>query len=115
MAKTGVFDGDPTATMASRAAAAAELKKELRMLVRAIVEERDQNDDELGVDEAIDRAVKALRDLKSLKMSQKRGAGVSVGGCPGEFICPLSKYLMRDPVVVSTGQVCCDSSFEIYC
>lgn len=100
MAKTGVVDGDPTATMASRAA---ELKKELNKLVNSIVEREDQNDDESSVDEAIDRATLALGALKNLKLSQKR-RHVSLGGCPQEFLCPLSKDLMRDPVIISTGQ-----------
>lgn len=96
MAKTGVFDGDPTAV-------AAELKRELKRLVNAIGE--DEDDDVLTV-ENIDRAIDAMCALKELK-KWKRGGGVGLKAalaCPEEFRCPISKELMRDPVFVATGQ-----------
>ncbi|KAH7837404.1 hypothetical protein Vadar_013486 [Vaccinium darrowii] len=101
MAKTGVLDGDPTTTLTK----ASELKKELQRLVRAIV---DSNDDSNA--ETIDRATQTLRALKEVKSRTTR---VSVkkpnneGGlncCPEEFRCPISNELMRDPVIVATGQ-----------
>lgn len=100
MAKTGVFDGDPT--MITKAS---ELKKELQRLVRAIVD----NDDSKA--ETIDRATQTLRALKEVKsktrVSLKKPSydGGLLSCCPEEFRCPISSELMRDPVIVSTGQV----------
>lgn len=96
MAKTGVFDSDPTAV-----AKAAELKKELQRLVKAIV------DDEDFTTQTIDQARDTLSALKELKL-KKRSLSLKlkdVLSCPEEFRCPLSKELMRDPVIVSTGEV----------
>nr|XP_008346216.2 U-box domain-containing protein 9-like isoform X1 [Malus domestica] len=95
MAKTGVFDSDPTAV-----AKAAELKKELQRLVKAIV------DDEDFTTQTIDQARDTLSALKELKL-KKRSLSLKlkdVLSCPEEFRCPLSKELMRDPVIVSTGE-----------
>ncbi|GMN50227.1 hypothetical protein TIFTF001_019384 [Ficus carica] len=95
MAKTGVFDSDPTVT-----AKAAELKRELQRLVRAIVDDEDYSA------ETVDQAKDALFALKELKL-RKRSVSLKLHdslSCPHEFRCPLSKELMRDPVVVSTGQ-----------
>ena len=94
MAKTGVFEGD--------AAKATELKKELQRLVRAIVE--DEHCD-FSV-EAVDRATQTLFALKELK--EKRPVSLKLtesSSCPEEFRCPISNVLMRDPVIVATGQV----------
>ena len=96
MAKTAVSEADPAA-----AARAAELKKELQRLVRAIV------DDEGFSAETVDQAKEALVALRELKL-RKRSLSLKLHdalSCPQEFRCPLSKDLMRDPVVVSTGQV----------
>lgn len=96
MAKTGVFDSDPTVT-----AKAAELKRELQRLVRAIVDDEDYSA------ETVDQAKDALFALKELKL-RRRSVSLKLHdslSCPHEFRCPLSKELMRDPVVVSTGQV----------
>ncbi|KAA8543555.1 hypothetical protein F0562_021699 [Nyssa sinensis] len=94
MAKTGVFESDPTMV-----AKATELKKELQRLVKTIVD-----DDDFNV-ETIDRANQTLTALKDLKLkrpiSWKLHASLA---CPEEFRCPLSKELMRDPVIVATGQ-----------
>lgn len=95
MAKTGVFDSDPTVT-----AKAAELKRELQRLVRAIVDDEDYST------ETVDQAKDALFALKELKL-RKRSVSLKLHdtlSSPPEFRCPLSKELMRDPVVVSTGQ-----------
>ncbi|CAA2965104.1 U-box domain-containing 9 [Olea europaea subsp. europaea] len=102
MAKSGVFEGDPG--MASKAMG---LKRELQKLVKAIVDDEDVNL------EAIDKAQQMLSALKELKLKKilslnfhnnHRDEVVS-GAVPEEFKCPLSKELMRDPVIVATGQV----------
>ncbi|GFZ20081.1 plant U-box 9 [Actinidia rufa] len=95
MAKTEVFDGDPTVVTK-----AIELKKEL---VEAIAVADSENFNE----EAIDRVAQKLRALKDLELKRTVSARVketSSLACPEEFRCPLSKELMRDPVIVATGQ-----------
>ncbi|KAL5562186.1 hypothetical protein UlMin_031933 [Ulmus minor] len=93
MAKTAVLDSDPTAV-----AKTTELKKELQRLVRAIVDDED-----FSV-ETIDQAKGTLFALMEMKL-RKRSLSLKVHDpCPDEFRCPLSKELMRDPVIVSTGQ-----------
>ncbi|KAK6937864.1 U-box domain [Dillenia turbinata] len=96
MAKPGISEvSDPSAV-----AKANELKKELQRLIRAIVED----DDEFVV-QTIDRAGETLLDLKNLKLKRSLSLKfVNSISCPDEFRCPLSKELMRDPVIVSTGQ-----------
>lgn len=97
MAKTGVSDSDPTVT-----AKATELKKELQRLVRAILDDEDCST------ETIDRAKEKICALKELKLRGKRALSLKLLEtltCPEEFRCPLSKELMRDPVLVATGQV----------
>ncbi|KAL0369444.1 UNVERIFIED_CONTAM: U-box domain-containing protein 9 [Sesamum angustifolium] len=102
MAKSGVFEGDPTTVVK-----AVELKKELQKMVRAIVDEDDVNL------EALDRAQQmlfALRELKlkktvSLKLhNHQYDHEMASETVPEEFKCPLSKELMRDPVIIATGQ-----------
>ncbi|KAL6217800.1 hypothetical protein ACLB2K_011017 [Fragaria x ananassa] len=95
MAKTGVFDSDPAVV-----AKATELKKELLRLVRSIV------DDEGCSTETIDQAKETLGALKELEL-KKRSLSFKLKdilACPEDFKCPISKELMRDPVIVSTGQ-----------
>ncbi|XP_031255663.1 U-box domain-containing protein 9 [Pistacia vera] len=95
MAKTGVFDSDPTVM-----AKATELKKELQRLVRLLVDDEDYRT------EMIDQAKETLSALKELKM-KKRSLSLKLREtllCPEEFKCPLSKELMRDPVVLASGQ-----------
>ncbi|KAJ8558286.1 hypothetical protein K7X08_005052 [Anisodus acutangulus] len=95
MAKSGVVEGNPpTAT----AAKASELKRELQRLVKAILSEEDINVD------AIDKTHQTLFALKDLKLNNKRPFSFNTLPFPDEFRCPLSKELMRDPVIVSTGQ-----------
>ncbi|KAJ4956255.1 hypothetical protein NE237_013038 [Protea cynaroides] len=94
MAKTGVFETDPTIV-----AKASELKKELRRLLKKIVDEDD------SMVETFDRANEALSALKDLKF--KGSLSFKLDGplsCPEQFRCPLSKELMRDPVILATGQ-----------
>ncbi|GKU85957.1 hypothetical protein SLEP1_g552 [Rubroshorea leprosula] len=95
MAKTGVFNSDPTAI-----AKATELKKELQKLVKTIVD-----DDDYSI-ETIDRARETLSALKELK-TKKRSLSLKLQEavlCPEEFRCPLSQELMRDPVILASGQ-----------
>ncbi|GAV70767.1 U-box domain-containing protein/KAP domain-containing protein [Cephalotus follicularis] len=95
MAKSGVFDSDPTVI-----SKATELKKELQRLVRTIVDDEDYRT------ETIDQAKDTLCALKELIM-KKRSISLRLRetvSCPDEFRCPLSKDLMRDPVVLATGQ-----------
>jgi U-box domain len=50
-------------------------------------------------------------NTESMKKTQekiKKGDAITI---PEDFRCPISLELMRDPVIVSTGQVCkCDSN-----
>ncbi|XAR60914.1 Ubiquitin--protein ligase [Bertholletia excelsa] len=98
MAKTGVFDGDPE-MVANANAKATELKKELQRLMKAIVDDEDFSVD--TVDQA-SKTLSALKDLKSKKPVSLKLDEVS--SCPEEYRCPLSKELMKDPVIVATGQ-----------
>ncbi|KAI4365765.1 hypothetical protein MLD38_021723 [Melastoma candidum] len=85
----------------------AELKRELDRVVRRIVQGSEEDEDEeFGVDVVIDHAKEILMGLRELMMV---GGKKSVGSlrslnCPEEFRCPISKEVMRDPVIVSTGQ-----------
>ncbi|XP_076920901.1 U-box domain-containing protein 9-like [Bidens hawaiensis] len=98
MAKSGVFDPDPTDN----------LKKELRRLVTAIVE--DSSSDEefgfgFGFTECVDKAVKILQDLKEGRTHGSYSVMKSgFDSCPKEFNCPISKRIMMDPVIISTGK-----------
>ncbi|XP_059660059.1 U-box domain-containing protein 9-like [Cornus florida] len=94
MAKTGVFESDPTMV-----AKATELKKELQRLVKAI-----GDDDDLNID-TINRASKTLSALRDLKLKKPMPLKLHDSlDFPEEFRCPLSNELMIDPVVVSSGQ-----------
>ncbi|EYU21095.1 hypothetical protein ABFS82_04G217400 [Erythranthe guttata] len=101
MAKSGVIEGDPAAA----AVKAAELKKELLKLVKAIVDEEDVNLD------AVERAYQMLVALKEMKLKKTVSLKLrtdrelaSAGTVPEEFKCPLSMELMRDPVIIDSGQ-----------
>ncbi|CAK9323649.1 unnamed protein product [Citrullus colocynthis] len=96
MAKTGVFDSDP-AVMGK----ATELKRELHRLIVAIID-----DDNYSTD-TIDNAKEILSALKELKLRKRSRSSSNLFEnliCPEEFRCPLSRELMRDPVIVSTGE-----------
>ncbi|KAK8674354.1 hypothetical protein V6N13_112646 [Hibiscus sabdariffa] len=96
MAKTGVLSSDPTVR-----ARAVELKKELQRLVRNIVD-----DDDYSI-HAVDRAKDALCALRELMLNRRSTATLKLHetvSCPEEFKCPLSKELMRDPVILASGQ-----------
>ncbi|KAE8685299.1 U-box domain-containing protein 9 [Hibiscus syriacus] len=96
MAKTGVLSSDPTVR-----ARAVELKKELQRLVRTIVD-----DDDCSI-HAIDQAKDALCALRELRLIKRPTATLKLReavSCPEEFKCPLSKELMRDPIILASGQ-----------
>ena len=91
MARTGVSEEtDKEAAM--------EIKKQLRKLVKYIVEEEDYRV------ETAEEAMRALSSLKNLK-SSKKSLSFKLD-VPQEFRCPISGELMIDPVVLATGQVC---------
>ncbi|XP_017627220.1 U-box domain-containing protein 9-like [Gossypium arboreum] len=103
MAKTEVLSSDPTLRARVRAA---ELKKELQRLVKTIVDDEDCSV------QTINQAKHALCALRELKFNTRSSATTMTSSlklheplpCPQKFICPLSKKLMRDPVVLSSGQ-----------
>lgn len=116
MAKSGVLERDPAAAVA--AATAENLKKELQKLVKAIVED-SSSDEETGFTERVDRATQTLQALKDLKEGRKNRSNSfkkldnrnnntkttsSFDSCPQEFHCPLSKEIMRDAVIISSGK-----------
>ncbi|RWW36315.1 hypothetical protein BHE74_00058671 [Ensete ventricosum] len=93
------------------AARVGELKKELRRLVRAIAEEDDGRIDTF---QGAARALAALKDLRfrgsgnsnGVLASQRKGESeIEAMVVPEHFLCPISAELMRDPVVVASGQV----------
>ncbi|XP_057781001.1 U-box domain-containing protein 9 [Salvia miltiorrhiza] len=101
MAKSGAAEGDQAA-----AARAMELKRELKRLVKSIAE--DDGDDVINL-EAIDRAQKTLRAMRELRLKRSGGltacdGETAAGAVPEEFKCPLSMELMRDPVIIASGQ-----------
>lgn len=95
MAKTGVSE-----IHAVESAEATVLKNELRTLVKTIVDEDDYKVE--TTDEAI-RTLRSLRDLKFNKSLCFKFEDLSV--VPEEFRCPISRELMRDPVVLANGEV----------
>lgn len=100
MAKPGVVESDPGVMVKK----AIELKRELQRLVKSIVDDEDCST------ETIDQAKETLCVLKELKLRRRSSLSLklhnrNVSSCPDEFKCPLSKELMRDPVIVASGQV----------
>lgn len=102
MAKTGAALSEAETAKAS--AEESSLKKELRRLVDAIIDD----DDYTVADRAL-RTLSSLKDLKlkhrSLTVSPATVNGVTTAVVPDEFRCPISGELMMDPVVLATGQV----------
>lgn len=72
------------------AASVDELKRELQRRVNCIVENADYTIED------IDEAIHCLSALEDLKL---RAAP------PPEYLCPISHQLMKDPVVLASGQV----------
>ncbi|CAN4106452.1 unnamed protein product [Withania somnifera] len=76
-----------------------ELKRELHRVVKSIVEDGDYTL------EATDRGMQCLCALKDLKLKPNLNSNaLSLPIPPHEFICPLSHQLMKDPVVLASGQ-----------
>ncbi|KAL5540582.1 hypothetical protein UlMin_043531 [Ulmus minor] len=74
-----------------------ELKKELQRLVKVIVD-----DDDYTVE---DETVRVLDSLKELKFNKSLSFKLDDNEVvPEEFKCPISRELMRDPVILATGQ-----------
>lgn len=120
MAKTGVIsEGDSIRVN--------EFKKELRILMKAILDEEENNHNSThnsfnsnnsndfvsnsnssctNFVDTIDKAKELLSALKDVKLKSTTSLRLDDGSlsCPPEFLCPLSKQLMRDPVIISTGQ-----------
>ncbi|XP_008811326.2 U-box domain-containing protein 9-like [Phoenix dactylifera] len=104
---------------AGEAAAAAkktgELKRELRRLVRAIAED---DDTQIKTFDEAARALAALRDVKfggngnskgkrspsPLSKETKKDGKIGSPEIPQHFLCPISSELMRDPVILASGQ-----------
>lgn len=90
---------------------AKELKLELLNLATEIsIEDDNNNESENGVILGrIDEAIQALTALKELKLNKKNKRSLSSTldqlHVPDEYRCPISKEIMKDPVVLSTGQV----------
>ncbi|KAL3650065.1 hypothetical protein CASFOL_006468 [Castilleja foliolosa] len=85
--------------------AVAELKKELGKFVDALVEEEE---DDYNL-EITDNAIQTLCALKDLKLKQTDKEFVKLKDLsfqepPQEFKCPISGILMKDPVVLASGQ-----------
>lgn len=86
---------------------ALELKNKLMRLVKTIVDDTDDDDDFTVVNTA-DEAISTLSALKNLKCRRSRRTfsdKLDDFALPLEFRCPISKQLMSDPVILSTGQV----------
>ncbi|XP_074321021.1 U-box domain-containing protein 9-like isoform X2 [Silene latifolia] len=99
---------DPEAGMVETEAE--ELKKELQRLVMEVIGGNQEDNDGNKVDHGvgnINKAIKALTALKELYLGEKKRQLSLLYDhldVPVEFRCPISKEMMRDPVVLSTGQ-----------
>uniref|UniRef100_A0A1D1Y9P1 RING-type E3 ubiquitin transferase n=1 Tax=Anthurium amnicola TaxID=1678845 RepID=A0A1D1Y9P1_9ARAE len=106
----------------------AELKRELRRLAGAIASGQEGDDDAAGI-EALERASTVLSALRGIRLGVGRN-GNGVGGSgngkgpsggpteqqrkpspaaetdavPEHFLCPISSEIMKDPVVLATGE-----------
>ncbi|KAG6700508.1 hypothetical protein I3842_08G115600 [Carya illinoinensis] len=94
MAKTGVSETDGVVS-----AKATVLKNELRTLVKMILDEDDYKV------ETTDEAIRTLRSLRVLKFNKPLCMKLEdLCAVPEEFRCPISRKIMRDPVVLTTGE-----------
>ncbi|KAJ0257361.1 U box domain-containing protein [Hirschfeldia incana] len=75
------------------------LRDELKKVSAVILDET--NNDRAEQIEAIEEAIRILNCLEMIRLSLCSSAPVKV---PEEFLCPLSKEIMRDPVVLTCGQ-----------
>ncbi|KAJ7961626.1 RING-type E3 ubiquitin transferase [Quillaja saponaria] len=97
MAKTrSIFSESITRVVTKKA-----MKKELLRLVKVIIDDEDYSIETIVDAEEILRALKLLQLNKSLFSFKLQDILLS---CPEEFRCPLSKELMTDPVILSSGQ-----------
>jgi len=120
--KMGVSDGEVLEKGSRKNAR--ELKIELQRLAMEIIADRDDDDDdgqerenanenEKGlILDTINKAIQTLSSLKELKLKKKQqkkkrslSSQLDAIDVPDEFRCPISRELMRDPVVLATGQV----------
>ncbi|KAJ6809421.1 U-box domain-containing protein 9-like [Iris pallida] len=100
MAKTGSSD-----VAAPQPRAVAELKKELQRLVKAIVEEEEeQGGDDRRRMQSYEEALRALSALKDVSFGGNGGGRRKTTEVPEHFLCPISSEIMKDPVVLSSGQ-----------
>lgn len=83
---------------------AEELKNMIKKLVKAIV---DDDDAKAETFEETSRALSSLRDIYANNGdgSKKKDGGIEPVQIPKHFLCPISSEIMRDPVVLSSGQV----------
>lgn len=108
MANSEALTGFASAAARGRAE---ELKKELRRLAREISESEDCG---VGTYEDAARALAVLRELRSrgsvgpkeALASQRKAEEEfeSAAAVPKHFLCPISSELMRDPVILASGQ-----------
>lgn len=96
MAKRGVSATDATVVANAEGL---DLKLKLRGLVNIILD--DDNCPVATIHEAI-TTLSALKDLKYSRPLPQKFDELSI---PAEFRCPISRELMRDPVILATGQV----------
>lgn len=83
-----------------------ELKKELRKLVNFIT---DEDECRIGLFDQISNTLAALKDIKFKKRTEGNGSAstsqrLSNIAVPEHFLCPISSQLMRDPVILATGE-----------
>ncbi|KAL9248176.1 hypothetical protein vseg_021529 [Gypsophila vaccaria] len=93
-----------TSTDPQNAEKVEQLKKELQTLSTQIIQDNHTND---GF-KIINQAIKALNELKDLSFKLKKPLNSENFDddfeVPLEFICPISKEIMNDPVILSSGQ-----------
>lgn len=89
-------------TVAAAVKTAEELKNELKRLVKAIV---DDDDAKAETFEEASRALSSLRDLKLSRNGNVKRNEVESVAVPEQFLCPISSEIMKDPVVLTSGQV----------
>ena len=90
-------------TAASAVNTAEELRNEIKRLVKAIV---DDDDVKAETFEEASRTLLCLRDLKlSNDIETRKKNGSESVTIPEHFLCPISSEIMKDPVVLASGQV----------
>ncbi|KAL2934376.1 U-box domain-containing protein 9 [Bienertia sinuspersici] len=77
-----------------------------------IIEKEDEDDDSIECENGVilgttDKTIQALTALKKLKLMKKKKSLTSKFdelNVPDEFRCPISSQIMKDSVILSTGQ-----------